>query len=152
MWIFAVLHSFWNSGLSSYTWRILIFKDAIFYEIERRIHFCGFYSSKMTGSTKFQPDLLNFRFQKSNFSTHLLRIIYKNLSGTKIGQPEVFPESVPIGTPDPFASMRPPRGVTIQNFRFLGCTVSSWRLAKVGAVKRLNRQILSLYFVYKQFL
>ena len=116
----------------------LIFKDAIFNEIEHRIHFCGFQSSKMTGSTKFQLDLLNFRFQKSNFSTHLLRIIYKNLSGTKIGQPEVFPESVPIGTPDQFAQVRPPRGVSMQSFRFLGYTVRCARLAKVGALKRLK--------------
>ena len=95
----------------------------------------------MTGSTKFQQDFLNFRFQKSNFCTDLLRIIYKNLSDTKIGQPEVFPESVPIGTPDPFAQVRPPRGVSMQSFRFLGCTVRCARLAKVGALKRLNLTI-----------
>ena len=88
-------------------------KNAIFYEIERRIHFCSFQSSKITGSTKFQHNLLNFRYQKSNFSTQLLKINYKNLLYTKIGQPDVLHQSVPIGTPDPFEQVLPLIGVSM---------------------------------------
>ena len=48
----------------------------------------------MTGNPKFQTDFLNFRFQKSNFCTDIFKIIYKNLSATKIGLPEMFQKKV----------------------------------------------------------
>ena len=97
----------------------------------------------MTGSTKFQPDLLNFRFKKSNFSTHLLRIIYKDLSDIKIGQPEMFPESVPIVTPDPFSQVRPPRRVSMPSLRFLGCTLCCARFTKV------TEEVKTLFVVFR---
>ena len=92
---------------------------------------------KMIENSKFQLDFLYFLFQKSNYDPGLLKIIHKHLLDTKICQAEMFLESVPIGTPDPSVSMLPTRGVAIQNFRFLGLTVSSGRLTKIAPVKKL---------------